>query len=141
VGGFRFDAITTLFEDPKLTDEDVLKDKDGKSDLNAYGDPQLNDTRRPTTCRGVHPVMQEMRAWSDTFNSPSFPARACSSARPTCPTSASWPSSTALRTSRSFTCPWTRRSASSTSWTWPSSAPSLIDVETGDQRQHSAAGV
>ncbi len=31
VGGFRFDAITTLFEDPQMRDEDVLKDKDGKS--------------------------------------------------------------------------------------------------------------
>src|SRR3984885_14659557 len=38
VGGFRFDAITTLYEDPNLTDEDVMLDKDGKSYLNNYGD-------------------------------------------------------------------------------------------------------
>jgi alpha-glucosidase len=72
VSGFRFDAITTLFEDPNLTDEDVLKDKDGKSHLNAYGDIALNDTRT-NNLPGVHPVMQEMRAWTDTFDSATFP--------------------------------------------------------------------
>ena len=29
VAGFRFDAITTLFEDPQMRDEDVVKDKNG----------------------------------------------------------------------------------------------------------------
>ena len=29
VGGFRFDAITTLFEDPQMRDEDALLDKNG----------------------------------------------------------------------------------------------------------------
>jgi len=72
VGGFRFDAITTLYEDPNLTDEDVLLDKDGKSYLNDYGDVALNDTRT-NNLPGTHPVMQEMRAWSDTFNSDKFP--------------------------------------------------------------------
>jgi len=72
VGGFRFDAITTLFEDPNLTDEDVLLDKDGKSYLNAYGDVALNDTRT-NNLPGTHAVMQEFRAFSDTFNSPRFP--------------------------------------------------------------------
>ena len=72
VGGFRFDAITTLFEDPAMRDEEVLLDKDGKSYLNDYGDIAENDTRTnnlPTN----HAVMQEMRAWSDTFDSPKFP--------------------------------------------------------------------
>jgi len=72
VGGFRFDAITTLFEDPQMRDEEVLLDKDGKSYLNDYGDIAENDTRTnnlPTN----HAVMQEMRAWSDTFDSPKFP--------------------------------------------------------------------
>ncbi len=72
VGGFRFDAITTLYEDPNLTDEDVMLDKDGKSYLNNYGDIALNDTRT-NNLPGTHPVMQEMRAWSDTFNSNKFP--------------------------------------------------------------------
>jgi alpha-glucosidase len=52
VGGFRFDAITTLFEDPAMRDEEVLLDKDGKSYLNDYGDIAENDTRTnnlPTT--------------------------------------------------------------------------------------------
>jgi alpha-glucosidase len=72
VGGFRFDAITTLFEDPNLTDEDVLKDKDGKSYLNDYGDIALNDTRT-NNLPGTHAVMQEMRAASDAFGSDKFP--------------------------------------------------------------------
>ena len=72
VGGFRFDAITTLFEDPQMRDEDVLKDKDGKSYLNDYGDIALNDTRT-NNLPGTHAVMQEMRAWSDTFDSSQFP--------------------------------------------------------------------
>ena len=72
VGGFRFDAITTLFEDPNLTDDAVLKDKDGKSFLNDYGDIALNDTRT-NNLPGTHAVMQEMRAASDTFDSDKFP--------------------------------------------------------------------
>jgi alpha-glucosidase len=72
VGGFRFDAITTLYEDPQLRDEDVLLDKDGKPYLNAYGDIALNDTRT-NNLPGTHPVMQEMRAWTDTFGSNTFP--------------------------------------------------------------------
>jgi alpha-glucosidase len=72
VGGFRFDAITTLFEDPEMRDDDVLLDKDGKPFLNAYGDISLNDTRT-NNLPGVHPVMQEMRAWTDTFASDKFP--------------------------------------------------------------------
>lgn len=72
VGGFRFDAITTLFEDPNLTDEDVLKDKDGQPFKNAYGDIALNDTRT-NNLPGTHPVMQEMRAVSDQFGSGGFP--------------------------------------------------------------------
>jgi alpha-glucosidase len=38
VGGFRFDAITTLFEDPQMRDEDVVLDKDGKPVLDPTGD-------------------------------------------------------------------------------------------------------
>jgi len=45
VAGFRFDAINTLFEDPGLADEGIVKDKNGKPAINAYGDPQLDDTK------------------------------------------------------------------------------------------------
>jgi alpha-glucosidase len=72
VAGFRFDAITTLFEDPSLADEGVVKDKDGKPLLNAFGDPVL-DNSKTDNLPGVHPVMQEMRAHFDSFNSAAFP--------------------------------------------------------------------
>jgi alpha-glucosidase len=72
VAGFRFDAITTLFEDPEMRDEDVLKDKSGNTYLNNYGDIALNDTRT-NNLPGVHPVMQEMRAAIDKFGSDKFP--------------------------------------------------------------------
>jgi alpha-glucosidase len=72
VGGFRFDAITTLYEDPSLADEGVVLGKDGKPIINAYGDPQLDNSRTDNQ-PGLHPVMQEMRATSDTFNSTRFP--------------------------------------------------------------------
>ena len=72
VGGFRFDAITTLFEDPNLTDEGVVKDTDGKPLINAYGDPQLDNSRTDNQ-PGVHAVMQEMRATADAFGSSGFP--------------------------------------------------------------------
>ncbi|HEY6487851.1 MAG: alpha-glucosidase [Terracidiphilus sp.] len=72
VGGFRFDAITTLFEDPQMRDEDVLRDKNGNTYLNAYGDIALNDTRT-NNLPEVHPVMAEMRAYADKFDSNKFP--------------------------------------------------------------------
>ena len=72
VAGFRFDAITTLFEDPEMRDEDVVKDKNGNTYLNDYGDIALNDTRT-NNLPGVHAVMQEMRASIDKFDSNKFP--------------------------------------------------------------------
>ena len=72
VAGFRFDAITTLFEDPEMRDEEVLHDKNGNTYLNDYGDIALNDTRT-NNLPEVHPVMAEMRAFSDKFDSKSFP--------------------------------------------------------------------
>jgi len=72
VGGFRFDAITTLYEDPQLRDDEVDLDQDGKPHLNAYGDVSLHDTMT-NNLPGTHPVMQEMRAWTDTFGSDKFP--------------------------------------------------------------------
>ena len=72
VGGFRFDAITTLFEDPEMRDDEVLKDKDGNSFKNNYGDIALNDTMT-NNLPGVHPVMTEMRATADQFKPTAFP--------------------------------------------------------------------
>jgi alpha-glucosidase len=72
VGGFRFDAITTLYEDPSLADEGVVKDKDGKPVINAYGDPQL-DSSKTDNQPGLHAVVHEMRVTSDAFNGKEFP--------------------------------------------------------------------
>ena len=72
VGGFRFDAITTLYEDPELRDEGLVKDKNGNPVINAYGDPELDDSRTNNQ-PGVHEVIGEMRAEADKFNAPKFP--------------------------------------------------------------------
>jgi len=72
VAGFRFDAITTLFEDPTLSDENYVLGKDGKPVINAFGEPQT-DGLKTEWLPGVHAVMQEMRAWCDTFDSARFP--------------------------------------------------------------------
>src|SRR5215469_5476491 len=72
VAGFRFDAITTLFEDPQMRDDEVLKDKDGRTYKNAYGDIALNDTMTNNLPQ-VHDVMQEMRAVADQYKPDKFP--------------------------------------------------------------------
>ena len=72
VGGFRFDAITTLYEDPNLADEDVVRDADGKPKINAFGDPQLDGSKTDNQ-PGVHEVVAEMRATADKFDSNKFP--------------------------------------------------------------------
>jgi alpha-glucosidase len=72
VGGFRFDAINTLYEDPNLTDEGAIKDKDGKPIINAYGDLQLDDLMTSNLPQ-LHPVVQEMRTAMDAFGSDNFP--------------------------------------------------------------------
>ena len=67
VAGFRFDAITTLFEDPNWTDEDELKDKDGRTYLNDYGDVTISNIRTDNL-PGTHTVMAEMRATADAIS-------------------------------------------------------------------------
>ncbi len=74
VAGFRFDAITTLFEDPELRDEGEVKDADGKPILNAFGQPEL-DNSKTDNLPGVHPVMQQMRKVADEFDSGAFPGK------------------------------------------------------------------
>jgi alpha-glucosidase len=72
VAGFRFDAITTLYEDPELHDEGVKTDPSGKPVINAFGDPQLDDSRTNNQ-PGVNDVVAEMRAEADKFDLKSFP--------------------------------------------------------------------
>jgi alpha-glucosidase len=72
VGGFRFDAITTLFEDPSLADEGVVLDKNGKPVINAYGDPQLDNSKTDNQ-PGLHGVVAEMRATAEKFGTSKFP--------------------------------------------------------------------
>jgi alpha-glucosidase len=72
VGGFRFDAITTLYEDPSLADEGVVRDKNGKPKINAFGDPQLDGSKTDNQ-PGLHQVVAEMRATADKFDSNKFP--------------------------------------------------------------------
>ncbi len=72
VAGFRFDAITTLFEDPELRDEAYRYDKDGKIIINAYGDKET-DGKRTEFLPQVNDVMVEMRKASDDFPSNKFP--------------------------------------------------------------------
>ena len=55
VSGFRLDAIPTLFEDPKLTDDPET------GGLNAQGDPNLHDIHT-NNLPEVHDVIQRMRA-------------------------------------------------------------------------------
>ena len=72
VGGFRFDAITTLFEDPQMRDEEVVLDKNGQPLINAYGD-QVVKGDLTDNLPGVHNVMAEMRAETDKFSAAKFP--------------------------------------------------------------------
>ena len=72
VGGFRFDAITTLFEDPQWRDEKVYKDQDGKPTVNEFGDPVIENVMTDNLPE-VHDVMAEMRATADKFSPSTFP--------------------------------------------------------------------
>lgn len=74
VAGFRFDAITTLFEDPNWIDDKPLLDKDGKTFLNNYGDTALDDART-NNLPGVYPVMAHYRKVFDSVNPTMFPGR------------------------------------------------------------------
>ncbi|MGA8042172.1 MAG: alpha-glucosidase [Terracidiphilus sp.] len=71
VGGFRFDAITTLFEDPQMRDEDPVLDENGKPVMRR-GKVELREDRTNNLPQ-VHDVMQEMRATADKFDSDKFP--------------------------------------------------------------------
>ena len=72
VAGFRFDAITTLFEDPQMRDEEVVLDKNGQPVINAYGDQAVKGNLTDNL-PGVHDVMAEMRAEADKFSTNKYP--------------------------------------------------------------------
>jgi alpha-glucosidase len=72
VAGFRFDAIGSLFEDPGLVDEGVVTDKNGNPLIDAYGEQVLDGSKTFLVAK-MHPVIQEMRAEADAFDSDAFP--------------------------------------------------------------------
>jgi alpha-glucosidase len=74
IAGFRYDAITTLFEDPNWTDEGVVKAADGTPKVNAFGDPAL-DNSKTDNLPGVHPVMAHFREIEDGVKPNVFPGR------------------------------------------------------------------
>ncbi len=66
VAGFRLDAIPTLFENEDMKDEVVMKDANGQSSTNAYGDVVLDDAQtsgRPE----VQDVLRRMRKLVDSY--------------------------------------------------------------------------
>ena len=69
VAGFRLDAITTLYEDPDLHDEGIVRDASGRPVINAFGEPKLDDSRT-NNMPGVHDVLRKLRQVAD-----SYPAR------------------------------------------------------------------
>ncbi len=74
VAGFRFDAITTLFEDPNWIDDKEILDKNGKTFLNAYGDVTLDDART-NNLPEVHDVIRHIREVMDSVPPTKFPGR------------------------------------------------------------------
>jgi len=57
VAGFRFDAIGSLFEDPGLADEGVVKDKNGNPLIDAYGEQVLDGSKTFLVAK-MHPVIR-----------------------------------------------------------------------------------
>ncbi len=62
VAGFRLDAVDSLFEDPKLTDDPVLPGKD------KFGRPNL-DERYNKKLPEVHEVMRKLRGVANEYGS------------------------------------------------------------------------
>ena len=74
VAGFRFDAITTLFEDPSMTDEKVVLGKDGKPKINAFGD-EVVDGKKTDNLPKNHVEIAHIRSVMDTAPDNSFPGK------------------------------------------------------------------
>jgi alpha-glucosidase len=62
VAGFRLDAVDTLFEDPNLHDNPILRP--GK---NAFGDP-IEENKYNTKLPEVHEILQDLRNIADEHN-------------------------------------------------------------------------
>ena len=62
VAGFRLDAVDTLFEDPKLNDNPILR-----PGVNAFGDP-IEEKKYNTKLPEVHDVLRELRKVADEHN-------------------------------------------------------------------------
>jgi alpha-glucosidase len=69
VAGFRLDAITTLFEDPKLRDEPIYA-----PGLNAQGDPKVSDIYT-NNLPEVHDVIRRMRQMTDSYSPDTYPGQ------------------------------------------------------------------
>ena len=72
VGGFRFDAIDALFEDPQFRNEEVVKDEKGAPRINPFGEQELGHAMTGNQ-PGIHTVLAEIRAYTDTFPHRDFP--------------------------------------------------------------------
>jgi alpha-glucosidase len=66
VAGFRLDAITTLFEDPQWRDDAEIKDANGKTSMNDYGDVKLSDYMTNNLPK-VNDVLSELRQVADSY--------------------------------------------------------------------------
>ena len=66
VGGFRLDAITTLFEDPQWRDDAVIKDANGQPETNNYGDVKLDDAMTNNLPQ-VNDVLRDVRKVADSY--------------------------------------------------------------------------
>jgi alpha-glucosidase len=62
VSGFRLDAVDTLFEDPKLTDNPIVR-----PGRNAYGDP-IEENKYNTKLPELHDVLRGLRTVADENN-------------------------------------------------------------------------
>ncbi len=64
VAGFRLDAITSLFEDPTFSNEAYVLGPDGKPEINAYGDKEV-ETNKTDNLPEVNDVLRELRQVAD----------------------------------------------------------------------------
>ena len=66
VSGFRLDAVTTLYEDPQLRDEPIVRDKSGKPEINVFGEVTVDGSLTDKQS-GVHDVLRTLRRIADSY--------------------------------------------------------------------------
>lgn len=71
VAGFRLDAITSLFEDPDFSDEAYVRDANGKIEINAFGDKEV-ETNKTDNLPGVNGILKQLREVADTTPDPKW---------------------------------------------------------------------